>query len=315
MPSALSKAQATLLCQVVGDSLGSLVEFESAQTISVKYPDGVRYLADGGTYETLAGQPTDDSELALLLARELATRNEYNPQVMRERYRYWLDSKPFDCGRTTSRGILGNPDLDSQANGALMRVSPLGIFGAKYDLQKVFDWAVEDAKLTHPNLICLQVNALYALGISKAIQEDITSRELHDYLSIVASDFATDQVFSVFVQSISNPPPDFMANMGWVITAFWNALYQMLHAPSLEAGIVDTVNRGGDTDTNGAIAGALLGAIYGMEAVPQDWKDTVLQCKPSKDNPRSKKPRPQCFWPCDVLDLATKLLGDIPNGQ
>ncbi|WP_371686012.1 ADP-ribosylglycohydrolase family protein [Olavius algarvensis spirochete endosymbiont] len=41
-------------------------------------------------------------------------------------------------------------------------------------------------------------------------------------------------------------------------------MYQLLHAPSLEAGVVDTIMRGGDTDTNAAICGALLGAVCGV---------------------------------------------------
>ena len=54
--------------QLTGDALGSLVEFQSPGEIRRLYPQGVRYLADGGTWGTIVGQPTDDSELALMLA-------------------------------------------------------------------------------------------------------------------------------------------------------------------------------------------------------------------------------------------------------
>ena len=57
------RAQGCLLGQVAGDSLGSLVEFKDASAIRKLYPDGVRELADGGVWDTLAGQPTDDSEI------------------------------------------------------------------------------------------------------------------------------------------------------------------------------------------------------------------------------------------------------------
>lgn len=46
------------------------------------------------------------------------------------------------------------------------------------------------------------------------------------------------------------------------------SLWQLLHAPSLEEGVVDTVMRGGDTDTNAAICGALIGAVHGRGAIP-----------------------------------------------
>ncbi len=62
--------------------------------------------------------------------------------------------------------------------------------------------------------------------------------------------------------------------------AFRNALWQLLNAPDLEVGVVDTVMRGGDTDTNAAICGALLGAVYGLDAVPAQWLDCILNWRP-----------------------------------
>ncbi|WDI37865.1 ADP-ribosylglycohydrolase family protein [Entomospira culicis] len=67
MQSQLSRAQGCLMGQVAGDSLGSLVEFKNPKMIRQLYPNGVRKLEDGGVWRTLAGQPTDDSELALAL--------------------------------------------------------------------------------------------------------------------------------------------------------------------------------------------------------------------------------------------------------
>jgi len=55
-PDTLSHAEGCLLGQIAGDSLGSLVEFQSPQQIRKKYPNGVRELGDGGTWGTIAGQ-------------------------------------------------------------------------------------------------------------------------------------------------------------------------------------------------------------------------------------------------------------------
>lgn len=67
----LDRARGLMLGQLVGDALGAQVEFESAASIARRYPDGVRTIRDGGPFNTLAGQPTDDSEMALSLARTL----------------------------------------------------------------------------------------------------------------------------------------------------------------------------------------------------------------------------------------------------
>jgi len=67
----LERAQGCLFGQLAGDVLGSLVEFQTPEQIRREYLHGVRELAGGGTWNTIAGQPTDDSEIALLLARLL----------------------------------------------------------------------------------------------------------------------------------------------------------------------------------------------------------------------------------------------------
>lgn len=61
----LSRAHGCILGQLAGDALGGLVEFESAADINLEHPSGVRLLEDGGYWNTLGGQPTDDSEMAL----------------------------------------------------------------------------------------------------------------------------------------------------------------------------------------------------------------------------------------------------------
>jgi hypothetical protein len=66
--------------------------------------------------------------------------------------------------------------------------------------------------------------------------------------------------------------------------------------------------RGGDSDTNAAIAGALLGAVYGEDAVPAQWRNAVLACRPEAGRPGVRRPRPREYWPVDVLELAERLV-------
>jgi ADP-ribosyl-[dinitrogen reductase] hydrolase len=96
---------------------------------------------------------------------------------------------------------------------------------------------------------------------------------------------------------------------GWVITALQNAFFQLLHASFLEDAVVATVRAGGDTDTNAAICGALLGAVMGREAVPAQWQRMVLSCRPMPGYDHISRPRPALFWPADALVLAERLLG------
>lgn len=59
--------------------------------------------------------------------------------------------------------------------------------------------------------------------------------------------------------------------IGWVLIALQSAFYQLLHAPDFRSALVDIVSSGGDTDTNAAIAGALLAVLYGEDSIPRPW--------------------------------------------
>lgn len=305
----LDRARGCLIGQIAGDSLGSLVEFQSPEDIRRRYPDGVRDLEDGGTFDTLAGQPTDDSEMALALARTLIARGTYDPETANGAYREWLDSHPFDCGFTIRDGLLGNPRGESEANGALMRVSPLGIFGSRHRLDTVARWAREDARLTHPNRTCLDANALFAMAVAHAIGHGPTPRGLYERIVTWANEEEIcPAVRTCVAEAAAGPPEDYMTHMGWVLIALRNALWQLRHATSLEEGVTDSVMRGGDTDTNAGICGALLGAVYGLEAIPARWTRAVLRCRPEAGRPGVTRPRPKTYWPTDALDLAAQLV-------
>jgi ADP-ribosyl-[dinitrogen reductase] hydrolase len=271
-PHTLLRAEGCLLGQLAGDSLGSLVEFKSSREILRKYPDGVRELADGGTWGTIAGQPTDDSEMALMLARMLMKQRRYDAEEARKSYVFWLNSSPFDCGNTVSTGLRGKPICDSQANGALMRISPLGIFGCNWDRKRISEFAQQDAALTHPHPTCAQTNALFTMAIAEAIGQSKGPEQIYEQIRKWATEMEVEKsLMKAILDAADRPPMDFVTQQGWVIIAFQNALWQLLHADTLEEGVVDTVMRGGDTDTNAAIAGALLGADYGRHAVPKRW--------------------------------------------
>jgi len=306
---AISRAQGCLIGQLAGDALGSLVEFQTAEHIQQKYPGGIRDMANGGTWNTLAGQPTDDSELALMLARTLVKEQTFNRAAITKSYLFWYNSGPFDCGNTTRSGLMGSHIQDSQSNGAMMRVSPLGIFGANYDLKQVADWARQDAAITHIHQVCQDTSALFATAIAYAIDTGCDADTLYEHIVARTPKITAEQsIIRIIEKATDAPPEDYMHNMGWVLIALQNALYQLLHAPSTEQGIMDTVMRGGDTDTNAAVCGALLGAVNGPSTMPERWVETLRNCRPEEGTPNVHQPRPECFWPVDALELAVQLI-------
>jgi ADP-ribosylglycohydrolase len=302
----VAHAQGALLGQLVGDALGSIVEFKTADEIRRLFPKGVTELIASPVFRTLPGQPTDDSEMALALARTIVTRGEYNAGAVWDAYVRWHDSDPVDCGNTISAAVAGVKNQTSQANGSMMRVCPIGITGVQSSVENAAWWARLDAGLTHPHPVCLNANSIFASAITVAIANDISAQDLYEF---IAESEAEPSVAGVIERARTAPPDDYITQQGWVLIAFQNALWQLLHAKSVEEALVDTVARGGDTDTNAAICGALLGALYGIDAIPKRWVDTVLSCRPEAGKPGVHCPRPEEYWPVDALELAARLVG------
>jgi len=300
-PRQLSRAIGCLLGQVIGDSLGSRVEQKPAAEIAKLFPGGLRELGDGGVYHTLAGQPTDDSEMALTLARTIVREKKFDGEKVLDSYRAWLTSRPVDCGVTTERGLLGLITSESESNGSLMRCSPIGIWAAG-DPARAARTARDDSMLTHSNPTCLEACAAYCAAIAAGVA-GASRDEMFDAAAAHAKGPAHETIKRA-AKGIA--PTDFFTHQGWVLVALHNAFW-CLHELGFEEALVQTVARGGDTDTNAAIAGALLGAHYGREKIPARWIYPVLACRPLAEA-GALRPRPIEYWPDDVLELAEALL-------
>jgi ADP-ribosyl-[dinitrogen reductase] hydrolase len=303
----LARAQGCLLGQVAGDSLGGLVEFESGPSVRRRHANGPRLLEDGGHWETLAGQPTDDSEMALALARSIVARGGFERQAALEAYRAWIRSSPFDVGGTVSAALRDRPNPASQANGSLMRSSPLGVYAHALAPELAAELARQDSTLTHPSPVCGDAAAAFVVAIAHAVREGDGPEGAFRAAEAWARRANAALLVREALDSARRVPPVCDAGTeGWVKIALQNAFHELLHAPSLEEGVVATVRRGGDTDTNAAVAGALLGAVHGRESVPAQWRAMVLSCRPLP--PRARRPRPRACWPVDVMEIAERLL-------
>jgi ADP-ribosylglycohydrolase len=258
-----------------------------------------------------------------MLARTLVRERVYAPAAVLRSYAVWLLSGPFDIGSTIATALQAAThsrsaaerlqkaaeaaNQDSQANGSLMRISPLGVFAAGRPRDAAL-LARRDSALTHPHPVCEDACAVFTAAIATAIAKATTAAECYQAaLQMAESLQVRDEVKMALAEAAEAAPRDYRTYQGWVLIALQNAFYQLLHAPSMEAGIIATVMAGGDTDTNAAIAGALLGSVHGRQAVPRRWLRAILSCRPLRST-GTAHPRPIEFWPVDALELAEALL-------
>jgi ADP-ribosylglycohydrolase len=312
----LSRARGALLGQAIGDALGTTVEFERAERIARQFPHGVRNLIGGGPFGLLPGQITDDTELALALARSLVERHAYEEDAVAGAYSAWHRSGPFDIGGTTARAfgtaesggpatamrMRGRASRESQANGSLMRQSPLGIFGWQLDPGTLADLACRDSTLSHPHPACQESCVAFTHAIALAVRTGAAPAAVYEQtLEFMRPRRAAGPsgVLAALEGARERVPLDFYRHMGWVLTALQNAFFRLLHCASVEEALVRTVAEGGDTDTNACIAGALAGAVWGDSSLPQRWVAPLLACK---------SPRPPAYACHDLPQLAEALV-------
>lgn len=269
---------------VCGDALGSPLEFKSRRQLAERYPDGVTGMVAGwgNTAGRAAGEITDDSEMAIALLGSLLAAKGYDRKLTRAAYLRWLRSDPADCGITIAQALGWNEyNGESEANGALMRIAPVAIASVLYD----FDWemaCIEDARQTHINVKCAVANIAYVAALRALLAGKSPEAAWAAALDKVCK--LPSPALEARLLAAREAEPRYTPQGGWVEIAFQSAFYWLLHAESYEQALLHIVHQLGDPDTNGAIAGAMLGARFGESAIPAAWKQAVLDAR-TEDRP------------------------------
>jgi ADP-ribosylglycohydrolase len=276
----------TILGAACGDALGATVEFLSPEEIARSFPDGHREMIGGGPFNVLPGQFTDDTELAIALANSIVEAKGYDPDAAARHYAAWYRSGPFDCGGTCARAF-GHPSepsslmrkrasKTSEANGCLMRIWPLGVWAALTDrLGDVRSAAISDALLSHPATAPGVAAFAHAIGVA------ILTGDREATLDVLTSSLRRSRL----EHGLFEDPGDVTDHAGWYLHALRLAVFELDRVgrdTTVEESIVSVVARGGDTDTNGAIVGAILGAVYGRTALPDRWGTAITHCETSR---------------------------------
>ena len=246
-------------------------------------------MTGGGPHDLRPGQGTGDTEMALRLATSLIELGGYDADRTLGAYVDWYRTDPPGMS-DHMRQVLGSVDSGADAyratsavhfegevtsgNGAVMRTTPIGIAFAGRD-DALRDATLADAALTHFDPLAGKVALLHNQVVSWVLTggPQLVFDQLKDpeWLDDRVEDVvipATSGVLGFAVTLSKSEPGSALASLAIALAAFFSA-------DDFEKGLVWAVNLGGDTDTNGAVTGALLGARLGAAAIPQRWLDVL----------------------------------------
>lgn len=335
-PSAPRRLLGALLGLAVGDALGTTLEFQriDAPAFPALARGPHRSITGGGPFNLVPGQVTDDTQMACCLFESLLAARGLDPADLGRRYVAWA-RHAFDIGNQTAAALgkvgQGAPPVhagravweargrQAAGNGSLMRTAPIGVLlSADEALRRRA--SLVDSAITHFDPRCQLACAAFNAVIARAVQRDpatrqdlvvLARRELdaaagllraeYPDLSAIIDEARADLWADLDAAEADDPHlygPEIHIHkqQGFVRVAFRLAFWELLHAPDFETALIDVVNRGGDADTNGAIAGALLGAVYSLDAIPRSWVDMVLRAlEQSADSPFRTDYHPRLF--------------------
>lgn len=218
---------------------------------------------------------------------------------------YWLEYQPYEgkdsilkyrelfserapggsCLDALGSGKMGTikqPINDSKGCGGVMRVAPIGLF-LHNDPKYAFRVAIEAAAITHGN----PTGYLSAGALAAIIAELINGKSIIESIKTAVrilkehpnhKETLNMIEFALELSNSDDKAEDAILELGegWVAEeALAIALYCALKEKNFKKALIMSVNHDGDSDSIGAICGNILGACYGMDALPKEWVDNV----------------------------------------
>lgn len=235
-----------------------------------------------------AGRPTDDSDQAAALAESLIANRGLNEEDLFTRLRnvtfghvspLW-SGKAVGAGMTTRNALRPKTYAESQArsregafpsNGSLMRSAPLALyFGSIENIETGIVRCMSE--VTHWHLMAYACCAGY-IGSLVALLE-----EKENDMFVTAWQCAGEHTIDSLIYHVETQPrdPEAWPGRGAADLTLHIAWWSLLNSIDFRDGLTKVAIIGGDTDTYGAVAGALLGSKFGLEGIPKKWREALL---------------------------------------
>lgn len=284
----VEQAKSILYGVALGDALGKPTEFDSLNRIKALYGDeGIYDLPDPALY-------TDDTQMTLALTEGLLDVGldadmDSQMNAIGKRFVEWSHSPQNNRapGLTCMKGVRRFESgmawhesgvFDSKGCGSAMRVAPIGYL-FQHDEKKLRDIAINSGIITHGHrtakAACIGATYLIKLALDN-VPIDHWLHKLYEFTQNTSDEFhqALNRVEHVMgwddeVSAMNH------IGQGWVgEEAVALALYCVLKYPDdFLVCIRRGANSDGDSDSIASIAGGILGARLGLDAIPEDWRN------------------------------------------
>lgn len=289
------KILGVLFGNAIGDALGLATEFMTGQEAHENYPNGVQtysdIVRDKHRSRWKIGNWTDDTDQMLCVLDGILELRKVCINRTAENLYEWFRNNGMGIGRHTY-DVLRLPEYtkyphkasyliwnlrkkQSAPNGGVMRTSVLGCF-RYWDWQQVKTHCEDICKITHYDPRCVASCVIIGYVIS---QELLGKPVMKSDIIALASEYNAEIANYVelsYQPKLSLLRLDDMATCGYTLKTLSAALWAYNHCENFADTLQQIIMAGGDADTNGAVAGALMGAKLGFNAIPKKWIDGLI---------------------------------------
>jgi ADP-ribosyl-[dinitrogen reductase] hydrolase len=289
----------SVLGLALGDALGAPFEFRRAKDIPRPLP-ALELPWRGGP----AGSTTDDTAMARNLIRSLVDHGGFDRDDLVARHLRWFESGPPDVGTLTARVLrrvgreastrgptgaeLGTvaelaaraiweergPEV-SAGNGSVMYCPPLGAAYAQRP-DALLDLGPRLSGLTHFDSRCGTGVLAVTITVAALVRGEAPDRAVGEALEAVAEREGGEEL-EFLVESVGGIRPIDGPDQGFCLFAAATGLQALTRGGTFEQELRRVVGLGGDTDTNAAVAGALVGAAAGLAGLPEPWLGRLIE--------------------------------------
>lgn len=287
-----------ILGAAVGDALGVPVEFMSREEIRSNPINGMK----GGSHGRPPGTWSDDTSMLLCHMQSLLEKGYDRADAMNKFVEWWYKGlwKPapasqFGIGNIVDkamRNYMRDGDIDKcslkgemdNGNGSLMRILPVSLyFRTAADCEMIAGIAGM-SNITHAHPRSILACVIFTVMVQELLkgQDAATAYDnMRECISgiIKGTDYEAELgTFKTILNGkLTGLKEDQIKSLGYVVDTLEASLWCLLNSSSFTKAVLKAVNLGGDSDTTGAVVGALAGVCYGFDAIPGEWLNQLAR--------------------------------------
>ena len=294
----MSKVVDAVIGHAIGDAMGVPTEFCIREKL---LENPVTEMIGYGSHPVPEGSWSDDTSMTIATMDAIINDDgKINLKDIMMNFYYWLKEakftphgEVFDAGRTCIKAVInfskgvgvdkcGLDDIYSNGNGSLMRIYPVALYAyyKKLKDKEILNLVNDLSSLTHAHDVSklgCYIYVRYFINLLNGDSKEEAYEKIQD-LDYSSYDIDAVKMYSrILDNNIKNLKINDIKSSGYIIDTLEASLWILLNSKDYKEAIIASTNIGNDTDTIGAVTGAMAGIVFGIDAIPKNWLDKLVK--------------------------------------